>query len=142
MSADIAQTPEARQAEARAKIKAREDGIRANAIKEGRTLERRDLLARLGAQAIEEASQLAILRKERDERPTRAEEAKHVRGAMGWGMLWGAILGAAIMCAAIFIMQGVIWDTAARSFREQAMTGAMLSSQQERSPDYSNASPR
>jgi hypothetical protein len=126
---ELAQTPAARQEEARARIKAREDGIRANAIKQGRELERKEMFNRLGVQRYEEASQLNQLRAERDERPTPDAERKHVRGALGWGMLWGFITGGAFATIVIMLMQGIIWDTAARSFREQAMTGAMLSTQ-------------
>jgi hypothetical protein len=45
-----------------------------------------------------------------------------------------------LACGAIFAMQGIIWDTATRSFREQAMTGAIISSQGdgERNDAYTN----
>jgi hypothetical protein len=95
--------------------------------KQAAARERASLLTKLGAQTLEEASQLATLRQERDARPTASEEAKHGRFRFYQGVAVGGIVFSAITCLAIFAMQGVIWDTAARSFREQAMTGAILS---------------
>lgn len=123
------QLPEARRAEALAKVKAREDGIRAAAIKQGRTLERNDILKALGVQALEEASHVARLTAERDARVTIQEERKHGRHQRWLGIGMGVPIGMVLACLAILAMQGVIWDTATRSFREQAMTGAIISSQ-------------
>jgi hypothetical protein len=94
----------------------------------------------LGIQRIEEASQLAILRAERDARPTAGEEAKHGRHQRWLGFAIGVPAGMILACGAIFAMQGIIWDTATRSFREQAMTGALISThgEQERSDAYTN----
>jgi hypothetical protein len=100
--------------------------------KKARQDERAGIFQALGAQNLEEASQLARVRAERDARPTPAEEAKHCVGNRWRGRVEGIVIGAMLACLAIFAMQQVIWDTAARSFREQAMTGAMLSSQDER----------
>jgi hypothetical protein len=137
---ELAQTPEATRAAALAKVKAREDGIRAQAIRQGREAERKDMLQALGIQRIEEASQLAQLRAERDARPTAGEEAKHGRHQRWLGFAIGVPAGMILACGAIFAMQGIIWDTATRSFREQAMTGAIISSQGdgERNDAYTN----
>lgn len=116
-------------AQAKLAQKQREDGIRAAAIKQGRQLERQELLQALGVQKLEDASELAQIRAERDARPTRAEELKHGRHRFYQGAVAGIVAGALLACIAIFTMQSVIWDTAARSFREQAMTGAILSGQ-------------
>lgn len=75
------------------KLKQHDDAVRANGIKEGRKLERNEILASIGAESVNDFSQLAILRAERDARPTQREEAKH-----GWARLWqgialGSILG-------------------------------------------------
>ena len=106
---------------------AREQGIRAQAVKEGRQAREREILATLGTQTLQDASQLTQLRQERDARPTAQEEAKHGRHRFYQGATLGLIIGAALGCLAIFSMQGVIWDTATQAFREQAMTGAILS---------------
>jgi hypothetical protein len=136
----VSALPEATRAAALAKVKAREDGIRAQAIRQGREAERKDMLQALGIQRIEEASQLAQLRAERDARPTAGEEAKHGRHQRWLGFAIGVPAGMILACGAIFAMQGIIWDTATRSFREQAMTGALISThgEQERSDAYTN----
>jgi hypothetical protein len=76
----------------------------------------------VAAAVIDEAKELRL-------RPTLAEEIKHGRFRFYQGIAAGIIAGSLLACVAIFTMQGVIWDTAARSFREQAMTGALLSTQ-------------
>jgi hypothetical protein len=136
----VSALPQATREAALAKVKAREDGIRAQAIRQGREAERKDMLQALGIQRIEEASQLAQLRAERDARPTVGEEAKHGRHQRWLGFAIGVPVGMILACAAIFAMQGIIWDTATRSFREQAMTGAIISSQGEgeRNEGYTN----
>ncbi len=140
MGEPVSALPEATRAAALAKVKAREDGIRAQAIRQGREAERKDMLQALGIQRIEEASQLAQLRAERDARPTAGEEAKHGRHQRWLGFAIGVPAGMILACGAIFAMQGIIWDTATRSFREQAMTGALISThgEQERSDAYTN----
>lgn len=110
----------------------REKGIHANAVKQGRIAERTEILTQLGAQTLADASQAAQLRAERDARPTLNEERKHGRHRFWQGIAVGAAICAPLVALIILTMQSVIWDTAARSFREQAMTGAVLSGQQER----------
>ena len=74
----------------------------------------------------------------RDEHVAELDRASKRERAIGyhqaaWHFGIGAFaVGIAASAMLIFAMQGVIWDTAARSFREQAMTGAMLSGQTER----------
>ncbi len=140
MGEPVSALPQATREAALAKVKAREDGIRAQAIRQGREAERKDMLQALGIQRIEEASQLAQLRAERDARPTAGEEAKHGRHQRWLGFAIGVPAGMILACGAIFAMQGIIWDTATRSFREQAMTGALISThgEQERSDAYTN----
>lgn len=128
------QTQADRLAEARKKQEQREQGIRAQAIKQGREAERNDILKALGVQRIEDASTSAQLRAERDARPTRDEELKHGRHRFYQGGLLGVCIGAMLASALIFAMQGMIWDTAARNFREQAMTGAILRAGEETLP--------
>lgn len=128
---EAAKLPDAQRLEALARVKQREDGIRAAAIKQGRQLERQELFQALGAQSLADASHLNQIRAERDARPTRAEELKHGRHRFYQGAVAGIVAGALLACIAIFTMQSVIWDTAARSFREQAMTGAILSGQRQ-----------
>ena len=132
------QLPEATRANALAKIKAREDAIKANAIGQGRKLERADAtqeMARMSAahtaaiNATETAFEKAV-----EKTGSLQRAIGYHKAAWQFGIA-GAIVGAALACFAVFTMQGVIWDTAARSFREQAMTGAMLSSQGEREPE-------
>lgn len=49
-------------------------------MKRGRALERAEILTKLGVQSIEDASQVAQLRQERDARPTQ-EQLKEARNA-------------------------------------------------------------
>src|SRR5690606_23005811 len=83
-----------RLAEARKKQEQREQGIRAQAVKQGRELERAEILRALGVQRLEDASTSAQLRAERDARPTAAEEIKHAKAARREGIIMGVILGA------------------------------------------------
>lgn len=98
--------------------------------KAARKAEREAIFAAVGARSIDDLALLPKVKQELREGHER-EEAKHAIGNRWRGRVEGIIAGAALACLAIFIMQGVIWDTAARSFREQAMTGALLSSQEQ-----------
>lgn len=120
---------QAKKARDQALLNAKNEGKR-----EGAQAEREKLSATIhsaveaNAAAMRRAHEADILR--RDDRWTR-EEAKHAIGNRWRGRVEGVVLGGALVCVAIFAMQGVIWDTAARSFREQAMTGALLSGHRE-----------
>lgn len=116
----------------------RENGIRAQAIKQGRELERQDLQRAAGVATLEEISLLAQVRQEhaqelqRVETQWQREERKHGRHQRWLGLSFGIPIGMVFACIAIFLMQGVIWQTATDAFREQAMTGALLSGGAER----------
>lgn len=136
--------PEATRAAALAKVKAREDGIRAAAIKEGRSLERRDMLQTLGLQRLDEASQLTQLRAERDARPTAEEERKHVKAGYWRGFaIGGAITGAIVAIGAAWLSDRMIdsaFDAAGRIRAQSDMTDALVRSQEqyERNEGYTN----
>lgn len=126
-------TPEEFQALPRSEqVKARERGIRNQALGEGAKKEREKLSKE--HKAALDAATLAY-----EHAASKAHKAGHAHGyhKAGWQFgIAGVVLGAVLACAAIFTMQKVIWDTATRSFREQAMTGALLSTHEERTPDY------
>lgn len=110
--------------------------VQANLIKEGRRRERGDILRKLGVQTLEDASQVAQLRQERDGRPTATEERKHVRGALGWGVVLGMPIGIVIA----FALMPIVANAVSGLLHEATITGAMVSSQQERVPHYPNVS--
>lgn len=104
---EVLATPEARRLAAAAEIKKREDGIRAKGVQEGRTAERRDILAKVGAKTLEDLSMLERTKQDMREAFER-EEKKHVkagywRGFAIGGMVAGAIVGtgAALYAAAV-----------------------------------------
>jgi hypothetical protein len=67
--------------------------------KKARQDERAGIFQALGAQNLEEASQLARVRAERDARPTVAEEQKHGRFRFYQGVVVGVCVGCAIVVA-------------------------------------------
>lgn len=68
-----------------------------------------ELLTRLGTQTLEEASQLAKIRAERDARPTAGEEAKHGKYRFWQGVaMGGAIIGSIVAIAAALYTDSVI----------------------------------
>jgi hypothetical protein len=121
--ADPIPTPQAAQAAAALRNKQQLDGIRAAAIKAGRQLERRDILTALGVQQLEDASQLAQLRAERDARPTPAEEAKHGRHRFWQGTAIGLSAGAAI--GASMVALAFAWSMR-ESFNQAADYGSRM----------------
>lgn len=121
--------PFAAGASAAVRLKQREDAIRANAIKVGRQAERAEMLKTLGVKALEDVTAIPVMRADLDARWQR-EEAKHGRFRFYQGASLGICAGALLGCALILLMQDAIWDAATRSFREQAMTGAILSAQE------------
>ena len=124
----IDQTPIAAQISATARLKQREDAIRANGIKQGRIAERAEMLTALGVKALEDVTAIPAMKADLDARWQR-EEAKHGRFRFYQGGVLGITAGIILGCAMILAMQDAIWDAATRSFREQAMTGAILSAQ-------------
>lgn len=133
MDAQPLQTQADRLAAAKRAQEQRENGIRAQAIKQGRELERMDIQRAAGVAAIEEISLLAQVRLEHaahmqaNESRWEREERKYGAGKFWLGAAFGISIGLVAAAAIILAMQGVIWDTAIASFREQAMTGALLS---------------
>lgn len=129
---EVAETPEARRAKAEATIKAREDGIRAAAIKQGRVAERADILKALGAQALEEASQLAQIRAERDARPTQHAYGRHGIARFFQGIAVGAplwfLLGAGAVALAFQWSMRESFDNAADYGSRMVVSGAALQS--------------
>jgi len=98
-----------------------------------------EMLTALGVQALEEASQLATLRQERDARPTAAELAHarssaYWRGSMQWGLLCfaGGVVGACALVTFIIVPfneqtrasteAGVMIGTATRTQSREPMT--------------------
>lgn len=136
---ELAQTPQAQQASAAAQLKKLNDGHRAKGAQEGRAAERKELIERFGQAVFDQFNMLDAF-----EAKLRAgyerEEQKHGRHQRWLGFAIGVPAGMILACGAIFAMQGIIWDTATRSFREQAMTGAIISSQGEgeRNEAYTN----
>lgn len=132
---ELAQTPEAARAKAQATLKSREDGIRAAAIKQGRTLERAEIMQALGVQRLEDASQIARLIAERDARVTPQEEAKHGRFRFYQGAAFGgAIIGSLVAIGAAWYASAIInpaFDAAGRIRAQSDMTEALVRSQQE-----------
>lgn len=126
------QTQADRLAAAKEAVKRREDGIRAAAAKQGRQQERQDIFQALGIQRLEEASQLAQLRSERDARPTIHSYHRH-----GMARLFqGAFLG---MCAGVivaFFLLPIVANAVSGLLHEATITGAMVSSQREPAPQY------
>jgi hypothetical protein len=94
----------------------------------------------LGVQRLEEASQIAQLRAERDARVTPQEEAKHGKAAY-WrgftigGMICGAVVGTALALYAAAIINPA-FDAAGRIRAQSDMTDALVRSQQPESSEH------
>lgn len=117
-----------RLAAAQAKQAAREQGIRAAAVKDGRKAERAEILATLGVQQIEDASQVAKLTAERDARPTKEEERKHVIGNRWRGRLEGMLVGIVFAAVLGSVALRLAFEQAALNAREMVITGAISQS--------------
>ena len=118
----------------------REQGIRANGIKQGRELERKEIQERAGVSMIEELSMLAQVRLEHDasdranELRWMREEQKAMRGARWAGAFWGVIIGlcAGITVSSVGFMTVVdramqtAFDRASEFGSAQAMLGAAV----------------
>lgn len=118
----------------KAKQASREQGIHANAFKQGRIAERTEIQTQLGVQAIADASQCAQLREERDARPTANEELKHGRHQRSAGRFEGALVGLALGTVLAYVLMPVVTTAVSGLLHEATITGAMVSSQQERAP--------
>jgi hypothetical protein len=121
---------------ARAKLKQRDDAIRANGIKEGRRLARDEIIADLGAQSLEELGLLNALRHEHDQAlaamraGAEREERKHGAGKWWQGaVVGGAIVGSAVAAGAALYARAVIdsaFDAAAQMRTQSDITDAIV----------------
>lgn len=104
-------------------------------VKEAQKREKARICQALGVQRLEDASQIAQLRAERDARVTLQEEAKHGKAAY-WrgftigGMVCGAIVGTALALYAAAIINPA-FDAAGRIRAQSDITDALVRSQQE-----------
>ena len=92
-----------------------------------------ELLTKLGAQTIEEASQLATIRAERDARPTATEEHKHVKAAFWKGAaLFGISAFAAGVVGACALLAFVVvpFNAQTRASTEAGVMMGVASQQQ------------
>lgn len=129
-------TPHAAAELARAKLKQRDDAIRANGIKEGRKLEREEITATLGASALEEAGLLAAVRHEHEQAVValrasmEREERKHGKGQWWQGaLIGGAVMGAGVAAGAALYTRSVIgnvFDAAAQMRAQSDITDAIV----------------
>ena len=121
--------PAAKAEAARQAIKAREDGIKANAIRQGIEQERKRQEAATATLKAEHQGQIDGLKQAHIEELTRTASRERAVGHHRAAWLYAIpslIIGGALTAMAILWAQDVIWATAARNFREQAMTGAIL----------------
>lgn len=93
---------------------------------------RRSLTEKLGGKVIDDMGALPAIAEAHASAIAKLEathakvERRAVQGARAFGALLGLAGGAILAAAIILMMQDVIWATATDSFREQAMTGALL----------------
>lgn len=132
---ELAQTPEAARAKAQATLKAREDGIRAAAIKQGYAARDKEWCAKLGVESVDQALQINRLIAERDARPTLDQYHRHGIARLFQGVAFGGLaFGSIITIGAMWIVSTLIDDTfdAAGRIRAQSdITEALVRSQQE-----------
>lgn len=115
MSAEIAQTPQAVQTSAAAKLKQHDDAVRANGIKQGRALERAEIMVALGVQTMDELGLIQTVRAEHEAELARVrvqherEERKHGRGHWWQGaLIGGAVTGAVVAAGAAIYTDALI----------------------------------
>lgn len=117
--ADLHSTPQERQEAARLKLKQREDGIKANAIKQGYQARDAEWFKRLGVSSMEEATEIGHLRAEMKRRITPEEERKHGSAKFWAGMFTGAMCAGAISAIGVAVLVNMVigptFDAAARS---------------------------
>lgn len=135
------QTMDARRAEALRTIKAREDGIRANGIKQGMDQERKAQQAKLAELQAAHAGEVSGIKQahteelaRHDERWSR-EEAKHGSGKFWSGMATGLfVAGALVATGGIIAVNAIIgptFDAAARARFDNQVVSTLT---QEREP--------
>lgn len=117
--------PAAQREQARLALKAREDGIRAAAIKAGRAAEREDWHKALGVASMAEATEVAHLRAELKARPSHTELA-HARSSAWWrGAAITLLVGIAAGAAITNFVLGAAFQQAGQYGREMVVTGAI-----------------
>lgn len=120
----IAQTPQAAQLSASQKLKQREDGIRANALKQGYAQRDAHWHKALGVQSVDEAREITQLR----ERPTLREYHRHGMARAFQGVAAGMVLGGIIMFTAYTLSLGTSFIQAAEYGSRMVVSGAALQS--------------
>lgn len=141
MSSEPVQTMDARRAEALRTIKAREDGIRANGIKQGMDQERKAQQAKLAELQAAHAGEVSGIKQahteelaRHDERWSR-EEAKHGSGKFWSGMATGLFVAGALVATggviAVNAIIGPTFDAAARARFDNQVVSTLT---QEREP--------
>ena len=113
--------------------------------KQAAAKERASLLAKLGAQTIEDASQLAQIRAERDARPTASEEAKHGRYRFYQGVAAGLLTGLAATSALMLFVVARMNEQTRASTEAGVMIGTAATAQNGEplvSPNYNRDYPR
>lgn len=141
---DLSVTPQAARALAEAKLKQRDDAIRANGIREGRKLERAEMLAQAGAQTLEEAGLLATVRQEQERAMGELKaafarmERKHGLFRLWQGIALGASLGAIAAGSATYVVidggQKAAFDAATEAAARNVVTGYALQRSREPVP--------
>lgn len=124
--AEVLATPQERQEAARLKLKQHDDAVRANGIKQGRLLERGEMLQALGVHTLEDASQLAQIRQERDSRPTLGQYHRHGIARLFQGVAAGAAAAAILMSGLFLLVWREAVTVASREARETAQAGVMM----------------
>lgn len=144
MSADIVSTPSGQKTGAQIALKQHDDAIKANAIKQGRALERAEQEKAIAALKAAHATELAVLTANHTgeiagmrqahevelARTARRERAVgHHRAAWVYGIP-SLIVGLLSGVGLTYWAADRAADTLARNFREQAMTGAIIQATQ------------
>ena len=128
---ELAHTPLAAQELARAKLKAREDGIRAQATRHGREQERKEILEEFGAASLDDMRVINRVLADNDQRWQR-EERKAKAGALWRGISIGACVGAAFASVGYLVIVGEAMQQAFdRAQQVMAQTLAMRMVQQQ-----------
>lgn len=121
--------PAAQQTSAAAKLKAHDDAIRANAIRQGRQSERDDWCKRLGVGSLDEMLEVQHLRAEIKVRPSRDEERKHGRHRFYQGMVLGGIGGLVVSGVFFAITMGVTVSQMTDVFNRATVNGMVMATQ-------------
>lgn len=108
--------------------------------KQARKEATQELHQRLGAQTLEEASQLQVVRAERDARPTEQERLAHGSHRFWQGVaVGGAVIGSVVAVGAAWYTKAVIdpaFDAAARMQMQQNVVDTMRDSVTPVTPEH------